>query len=216
MFLLRPFLGKKVRRWINVLQILFPLWGTWIGTVLAFYFGKTNFEVAVKSYESVIEKLSPNEKMAKLYVKDHMILLEKIVYLEYEAVKEMKITEVLEDENFKSFNRYPILENGVVKCIIHRSLFYKFTHLKMQEGLEISAIKELKLKDLVESTEEWIREILEKGIAIIPLNATVLDAKNAIDCIAECEDVFVTNSGRKDDPVLGMITNSMILKEATV
>ncbi|MDR0691719.1 MAG: hypothetical protein LBF69_01630 [Prevotellaceae bacterium] len=27
-----------------VTQSLLPLWGTWVGTILAFYFGKSNFE----------------------------------------------------------------------------------------------------------------------------------------------------------------------------
>ena len=200
----------------EVLQIIFPLWGTWIGTVLAFYFGKTNFEVATNSYEAVIKKLTPNEEMAKLYVKDKMIPFEKMAYLEYEAVKENTITAILDDENFKGFNRYPVFDKGTVKCIIHRGLFYKFIHLKIQEDKETSEIKELKLIDLVETTDSWIREMLEKSVAVVSLNATLLDAKNAIDNTPECIDVFVTNSGRKDEQVLGMITNSMILKEATV
>jgi hypothetical protein len=46
-------------------QTLLPLWGTWIGTVLAFYFGKANFEAATQSYKDAIKTLTPEEKISR-------------------------------------------------------------------------------------------------------------------------------------------------------
>src|SRR5665647_1346053 len=67
-------------------QTLLPLWGTWIGTVLAFYFGKANFEAATKSYQDVIKNMSPEEKIAKLLVKDVMLPIKDILYLDYDCL----------------------------------------------------------------------------------------------------------------------------------
>lgn len=44
---------NRVERAFQILQYVFgallPLWGTWIGTILAFYYSKDNFESASKS-----------------------------------------------------------------------------------------------------------------------------------------------------------------------
>ena len=61
-----------------VAQTLLPLWGTWIGTILAFYFSRENFDAATKSYQNIIESMKPEEKIAKIMAKDAMLPLEKI------------------------------------------------------------------------------------------------------------------------------------------
>ena len=198
----------------KILQVILPLWGTWIGTVLAFYFGKTNFEVANQSYQETVKTLNANEKIAQLYVKNHMTT--DITFLEYHDSKDEKIADILEDERFRNFNRFPIFENGIVKCIINRGLFYEFIQLKVKDGMETSLIKELTLNNLLQEEERSIQNKLERNFVVVSMDATLLDAKNAIDTIPECEVVFVTKTGRKDEPVCGLITNSQILKEATV
>ena len=62
-------------------QTLLPLWGTWIGTVLAFYFGKANFDAVTKSYQDAIRNLTPEEKIAKLPVKDVMLPVKSIEFV---------------------------------------------------------------------------------------------------------------------------------------
>jgi ascorbate-specific PTS system EIIC-type component UlaA len=44
---------------------LLPLWGTWLGTVLAFYFGKANFEAASNAFKRVSPESS--QKGNRLY-----------------------------------------------------------------------------------------------------------------------------------------------------
>jgi len=68
-------------------QTLFPVWGTWMGTVLTFYFTKANFDAASKSYQDVIKTFTPDEKIAKLLVKDTMLPISKIEYLDYDKEK---------------------------------------------------------------------------------------------------------------------------------
>lgn len=201
----------------EVMQILLPLWGTWIGTILAFYFGKTNFETAAKSYDAVIEKLTPNEKIATMYVKDYMIPLWEIAYLQYETEKDITIEKILEYPQFAQYNRYPVFEkDNVVKCIVHRSLFYKFIQLKVKAELETSQIKTLTLNDLLNTDDNSIKETLAKSFEIVSIEQTLLNAKEKINNNPECADVFVTKTGKKDESVCGLVTDNMILKEAEV
>ncbi|PYJ66774.1 MAG: hypothetical protein DME76_16260, partial [Verrucomicrobia bacterium] len=46
-----------------VLDVLLPVIGAWVGTVLAFYFGQVNFEAASKSAANLVRQLSPREKL---------------------------------------------------------------------------------------------------------------------------------------------------------
>ena len=194
-----------------VLQTILPLWGTWIGTVLAFYFGKTNFEVASEA----IGKVTSSEKMAKLLVRN--IMVRDIEYLEEEEVKDAKIQDILESPDFKKFQRFPIFNDGVVRYVIHRSLFDEFIRLKVKEGkLTLEELNNLKLEDLLKENSESIQKKLYRGFAIVSMSATLLDAKKEMDNTPECNDVFVTESGNTDEKVCGLITSGMILKEVNV
>ncbi|HEY4786354.1 MAG TPA: hypothetical protein VIH57_09910 [Bacteroidales bacterium] len=196
---------------------LLPLWGTWIGTVLAFYFGKANFEAATKSYQDVIKTLTPEEKIAKLAVKDAMIPFSQIEYLDYDTEKDKYISDILNYERFKKYNRYAIFDQKkVLKFIIHRSTFYQFIAQKVEENKSNDEIKKLTLQNIIDNSNADIKNMLYKGYNFIAIKASLLDAKIAMDAIPECQDVFVTDTGRTSEPVLGLITNNVILEKAKV
>ncbi|MCX6232969.1 MAG: hypothetical protein NTZ33_15675 [Bacteroidetes bacterium] len=196
---------------------LLPLWGTWIGTVLAFYFGKANFEAASKSYQDVIRTLTPDEKIAQLPVKDIMIPFEKIESLAYEVDKDVSISNILNYVRFNKYNRFAVFENkNIFKYMIHRSTFYQFIAQKVDENLSNVEIKKLTLLNLIEGGNNDIKGMLLKGYNFISIKANLLDAKNAIEAMTECQDVFVTESGKSTEPVLGLITNNIIMEKAKI
>ncbi|MEA4937797.1 MAG: hypothetical protein VB102_14355 [Paludibacter sp.] len=202
-------------------QTLLPLWGTWIGTVLAFYFGKANFEAGTKSYqEGVKAALTPEEKIAQLAVKDVMLLLKDIIYLDIDSESPKLIGDILKYPQFESYNRFAVLDkNEVVKYMIHRSTFYQFIYLKYNEYNKNGAPTEtdkLTLDDLLKCTDEKIKNTLTRGIGFVSYNANLLDAKRVIDATDECQDVFVTQNGKPSEPVLGLITNNRIFQYAKV
>lgn len=201
-------------------QTLLPLWGTWIGTVLAFYFGKANFEAATKSYQDVIKNMSPEEKIAKQLVKDVMLPLKDILYLDYDAESPKLINDILKYPQFEPYNRFAMFDkNKVVKYMIHRSTFYQFIYLKYNELKSQEKTPDtdtLILTDLLSCADEKIKNTLTRGIGFISINANLLDAKRVIDATDECQDVFVTESGKPTEPVLGLITNNRIFQYAKV
>jgi hypothetical protein len=60
-------------------------------------------------------------------------------------------------------------------------------------------------------TPTWIT-----ATAFVPITANLLEAKQAMDAVKKCHDVFITLNGEKKEPVLGLITNSMILEYSKV
>jgi hypothetical protein len=198
-------------------QSLLPLWGTWFGTVLAFYFGKVNFEAASKSYQQVIKTLTPDEKIAKLAVKEVMIPISEIEYLDYDSEKDKYISDILNYERFKKYNRYAIMDqNKILKFIIHRSTFHQFIVQNVGENKTNDEIKNLTLQNMIDNSNAEIKGMLYKGYNFISVNACLLDAKNAMDAIPECQDVFVTAKGQASEPVMGLVTNNLIMEKAKV
>lgn len=189
-------------------QTLLPLWGTWLGTVLAFYFGKANFEAASK----VIKNMTPDEKIANLLVKDAMVPLVDIVVLNYDTEKSVSLKTILDYERFKPYNRFAVFDsNNIVKAMINRGTFFEFMYKKSS-----SPTQELTLDDLLKTDDANIKNTLNYDYCFVPINATVLDAKKKMDSIAECHNVFITLNGKATEPVLGLLTNNNILEIAKV
>jgi len=57
-----------------------------------------------------------------------------------------------------------------------------------------------------------MRELVEKSIAFVSSKTTLGDAKAAMEKTKNCQDVFVTENGRSEEPVIGWLTNTEILK----
>ena len=107
----------------RLFSILVPLVSTWIGTLLAFYFGKENFEAATKSYHEIIAKLTP-DLLDDALVKQ--IMIDKFTMVSIETSNPMITTfnvKALRDFlDSISKSRLPVFENGKIKCIIHKSI----------------------------------------------------------------------------------------------
>jgi Mg2+/Co2+ transporter CorB len=195
-------------------QSLLPLWGTWLGTVLAFYFGKANFDSVAKTYENVINNLSSEEKMEKIPVDDVMTPINNITHIDYDETQlNRTILEILNDKLFSGYNRFVFLEkNNIFKYVIHRSTFTNFIADKLRD--ETIDVKKLTLKNFIDEKDknEYIKDMLDNSYNFVALNDNLLDAKNAMKSLKNCEDVFVTKTGRGTDPVLGLITNNIIIK----
>lgn len=204
-------------------QSLLPLWGTWVGTIIAFYFGRENFEAATKSYRDVIKTLTPEQKIAAIPVREVMIPVEKIKYMEYtEDTKKKKLVDILNDPIFREYFRMAFLTpEKILKYIIHKSTLAIFivekTQAKSMDGTPVKVEAEiLTLQDLIqyENSESRIPAMLKRGYGFVSIGACLLDAKKIIDSLPECQDVFVTQNGKENEPVLGLITNNMILEKA--
>lgn len=201
-----------------VAQTLLPLWGTWIGTILAFYFSRENFEAATKSYENMIQKMKPEDKIAGVTVKEAMLPVSKITYLNHSESLGKTIKEILKDEKFRDYNRFAVFNNdNSLKYIVHRNIFFRFLAEVSMGTIEVEKnTDDITLKDMEEFASDAVKVLLYKGFTFVPLNATLLDAKKAMDAVPECQDVFVTQNGKHNEPVLGLITNNRILEYAKV
>lgn len=68
----------KIQSLQYVFTALLPLWGTWMGTVMAFYFSKENFLAASQSVQRLVEQITPNQRLEATKCVKVMIPVDKI------------------------------------------------------------------------------------------------------------------------------------------
>jgi len=210
-----------------VTKTLIPLWGTWIGTVLAFYFGKDNFDAASKSYQDTIDKLtSEDEKLERILVTDCMTTKSRIRCSDLKELKEKTISDILKNTE----GRFVIVDNDeVVKHVIHRSIFERFIALVALKGSEVYSkvekednaadedtdlTRKVSFNDFLNCTDPDISKFKEdKGFAVVSVHSNMLEAKKAMEA-NKCQDVIVTENGNRNEKAKGWITNNTIIEAA--
>ena len=211
----------------QIFNALIPLFGTWVGTVLAFYFARENFEAAAKSTQDTM-RLS-DERLKQISVKDAWIDVTAIDGVAMEPGGEAKVLfNTICDKLSSKVTRVPVwTSNKVVHYILHESVIYRFLYaLKRDQekatDAERAAAQEKAEKatlqqflDFKDQQGNLQRDIVTK-IGWVAQDATLADAKAKMEAIEGCQDVFVTATGKADEPILGWLTNADIARKAKI
>ncbi len=198
----------------DILTVVLPLLGTWVGTVLAYYFSKENFEAATKSVTELAKQITPQEKLQSTAVSAKMIPKEKM-FLKRLPEDKIALTQTLDElKKEGKGNRIPVLtQTDYPRYAIHRSMIDRY--LADKARLAKGDLNKLTLNDLLKE-EASLRELFEHSFAIVKETDTLATAKEAMDRIPNCQDVFVTTGGTKDEVVKGWITNVIIADNSKV
>lgn len=195
----------------DILTIILPVVGTWIGTVLAFYFGKENYRAASEDARALL-----GQRLSKPALSTAIPLakfkLTSIVVADRAAAQKLRLSEIDKTLAANGFYRVPILtEQDAVLFVIHRQPLDTFVAAQCRSG---KATEGLTLQDLLNDATEGPR--IQNSFALVPQNATLNDAKTAMATRSPCQDVFLTASGREGEPVIAWITNNELQQAATV
>ncbi len=168
----------------KLFNILLPIISTWVGTLLAFYFGKTNFEAATKSYKQIIDRLTP-DVLDDILVKQVMIDKFTMVSIDVTnpmiAALDLKALNTFLDSINKS--RLPITDAGKVKCIIHKSVIsdelLKETSATTIDGFLkanpiITHFETINEDKKVEDARKLMNEKNYKDLFVVDVNNTVV------------------------------------------
>jgi hypothetical protein len=188
-----------------VFNALLPLLGTWVGTVLAYYFSRKNFESASQSVERMVN-LTVEQKLGQMSGEKEMMRPGQITVYQIPAAKTPKDVPLkdLRSRFGGRITRVPIVDsNNVIVFIVHQSGLFKFLAEKALEG-KAADIDKLTLQDLVDDAElkNWVANIV-----YVSEQASVADAKDKMEQQAGCQDLIVTKTGSKTEPMLGWMTN---------
>ena len=137
-------------------------------------------------------------------VSNSMNTLQRMYYIDLarRPACDRKLLDILSDLEIRGWSRLPILEGMISKGILHVSDIDRFIRRKASENKGIS---NLTLADLMENEEIDLR--LSSSWETISEKATLWDAKKLMSLHKKCQDLIVTATGKRDEPVLGWITD---------
>jgi hypothetical protein len=178
----------------KILDNVFPLVATWVGAVIAYYFGRENFESAAKQYESIIQKLTP-EILDDVLVNQIMIDKATMVYMEdNQSLQNSDIKVLVDFMNQTKKSRLPILSGDRVKYIVHLSSFNQAIASNPTPATPITFSAFSKGNDTI--------KLFENVASSTKLEAVLVSLKNN----DKVQDVFVEENGK----VIGWLPDSLI------
>lgn len=201
-----------------ILGALLPLWGTWIGTILAYYFSKDNFEAANRHTMQIVDKLTSDKKLESVKSKDIMIPKEKLTYQTMSKTEDLSKFKLKEDclDFLKKNNIKRIIildEDAKAKYVIHRDLISFFISNCTLDGTKIDGFT---LKDMYDKGGTEIQDTFKNSVKFLSIESNLLQAKNLLTQEKGCLDIFLTANGTADEPVIGWITNVTIAENSVV
>jgi hypothetical protein len=188
-----------------VFTSVLPVIGTWVGTVLAFYFARENLEAATSSTLALTGREIETPVTKVMIPEADFIALDLGADQKLEDVKLTTVRAKMKEIDPPS-RRVPIRDTArAVLCVIHDSTLTAYAD--SQEGLSIDNLGETKLGDLL---ADKTFEPLIKANGFVARSATVADARSVMSSIENCNDIFVTDTGKPSERAIGWLTNTLL------
>ena len=187
-----------------------PLFGTWVGTVLAYYFAGKNLAAATASTAALsdVTRRLAGVMSKTTTVRDKMIPWERMRALDLSEEQEQNLNSlalktIWDKFTEIGFDRLPLVgPKRTVRAVVHRSLLDSYaatTGIALPDGLTDA----MTIASLTADQQRLL-----KAFAIVTASATLGEARDRMRAVPDCKDVFVTETGKETDPVVGWLTNS--------
>jgi hypothetical protein len=186
-----------------VFSSVLPLLGTWVGTVLAFYFARENFEAATQSTLQLTGRETANPVNRVMIREADFVAYDLGTGDQVEAVSLSAVRDKMRDMTPPS-RRLPIRDAiGAVLYVIHDSTLTAYGESQGQTTMTLDRT----LGELLSDAN--FKELVE-AIGFVSQRATVADARAVMASIKNCNDVFVTSSGKREERAIGWLTNTLL------
>lgn len=205
----------------NVMSATLPLYGTWVGTILAFYFSRNAFESASTASSRNAEIYNqfargfvagtspPNDTLAKISLKS---LANGLIFSENDLAK--PLTNVVADMVSKERHRV-IVVDAEKKYIdlISRINASAFLATLASNSAQAANVNSPSTPPSIKDYLDWRRNQGVKAqpiVVYLPETATLADADAKLKETPGCRDVIVTSDGNPTSPVVVYVTDADI------
>jgi hypothetical protein len=192
---------------MTIFNIVLPVIATWVGTVLAFYFGRENYVSASEQTRALLKQTSPAEvanEAAELLMRP----IKEMVCITIQQAKDDKSILLKEITPLFTVNvtRLPILDyQKVPKYMIHQGRIDNFN------AAPDKPVDTDTLDDFITSEKGKDREYGKNtGFILVSRQTLVADAKKQMEMSENCQDIFVTENGKDNEPLLGWISDGKL------
>jgi CBS domain-containing protein len=188
----------------DVLTMVLPVLATWIGTVIAFYFGRENFEAANDQVSKLVSQIPGAEKVTET-ISSVMRALARTVHIKNSKAGQLTVDEI---EKKLDANKVPRLlivnDDNHPMYVIHKSRIDGF---KSGGGSSAATLDEF-LADRKASLGIEFGE--GTGFVTVAKDVAIDKAKRIMEAAAGCQDIIVTEKGGANEPVLGWVSNTRL------
>jgi uncharacterized integral membrane protein/methyl coenzyme M reductase subunit D len=185
-----------------VFNAIIPLIASWIGTVIAFYFGRENFESATRQAMALTR-----EALDDIQVENIMINVKTIVYRKIDEADDAKssLNSIINLYKDIDKDRIPIFSSLLKpRFIIQKSTMIDYINSKQNTK------PDLNLKDMIADNPKKFTFETSEGFVVVLRTNTVEEALNKMNSVKGCQDVIITDNGKETGEVIGWLTNTMI------
>ena len=190
--------------WTGVL----PLVGSWVGTILAYFFSSESLRTATQSVTTLTQHLTAQDRLRSIPVRDKMIRRADFKATENRPFDQIQIVKAREQLEAGKVNRLIVLDgNDLPKLVVHRSTIDRYLAAKAL-AQQAANLTNLTLKEMVEDPS--FQALLGSTYETVREDATLAEAKAKMDQTPNCQDIFVTRNGSRSEAILGWITNIVI------
>lgn len=195
-------------------SLFLPVIASWVGAVIAYYFGKENYDSANARVQEMVDKINPIDNLKKVLIKDVLIKYDTMVKfinsnspLDY---KKVLLTDILNLCISSKANRIPIVTNDKkLQTVIHRSMIDLLISKNALKLNSSDLINKLTIQELID--DEETSKYFNSPLLCIREDASLFDAKSAYDNDPTATDVFVTKTGGLNEELIGFITEQEII-----
>ena len=119
----------------------------------------------------------------------------------------VRVRDLTRELKARGYNRVPfVTADDRFVYIVHRSMLDRYLVEQMDSDADIGT---LTLADLYQAQPE-VKEMFVKTAAFIGRTGTLATTKALMKATPNCYDVFVTQNGGRDEPILGWITDLIV------
>lgn len=181
----------------QVFSGVLPLYGTWVGTLLAFYFAKENFEAAKDAFQSS----STSSDLESIPVSS-VVSTTRFFSVDEKSYSEKSLGDIKNELEKNNRRRLPILkESGNLKYLVYERDIDKYA------GEQGNSYDNKNLKDFIEYVDNNTKSDLIKPVVYVEKDISLAKADDKRRKKDGCQDIIVTENGEADSKVIGYITD---------
>jgi hypothetical protein len=199
---------KAIQSIHTVLATLLPLFGAWVGAVIAFYFARENLDAASQSARAIIQDVLP-DRLASIPTSAAMVPLAQLEVVRTPADDGKSLSAgILQHFRAKGLSRLPILNaDDTGKGVFHDSTVQAFVLDTVAKGGNLDGIT---LKTMLDDPDQ--QKILAQSVVYTSSAATLAQVraemdKKSKDAPTSVRDAFVTSTGDEKGKVIGYLSD---------
>lgn len=197
---------------MTIFNMVLPVFSSWVGTILAFYFGRENFDIAStqvseanRRLQEVVTTLSPEQRGTQP-VAAVMRRTEQIAFFQIPSDRSIDAITVREiyEKYQGDVSRMPILDSkNVARYLIHKSRFDAYLGAGGALDASFSSFLEHHL-------ELNTRFGVNEGFVVVSERTPITTAKKLMEENTSCQDIVVTRNGGPDEAMTGWLSNTRL------